>query len=161
MSIPLYFQFRIPVHGRRFVADVRIRGRITCVEEYGATCIYGVNPGGLAAGGEDLNSAYGDFKRGLAATLFDLAGEADTFGDFKRSARAFVEATDDESVAEWESARSAVRAGKTPAEGARLRRETEALPAEITVEQLQPSKSSPELNPEPELAVPPPLEMAA
>ncbi len=161
MSIPLYFQFRIPVYGRRFVADVRIRGRITCVEEYGATCIYGVNPGGLAAGGEDMNSAYVDFKLGLAATLFDLARDADTFHAFQEAATDFIAATDDESVAEWEKARGAIRAGTTPAEGAGLRRETEALPAEISVERLQPSKSSPALNPEPRVAVAPALEMAA
>lgn len=104
MTIPLYFQFRTPVHGQGFVADVRIRGRITRVEEYGSTCIYGVNPGGLAAGGEDVNSAYLDFKSGLAATLFDLAKDANTFREFKAAAQDFIAATDDESVAEWESA---------------------------------------------------------
>lgn len=104
MTIPLCFQFRTPVYGRGFVADVRIRGRITRVEEYGSTCIYGVNPGGLAAGGEDVNSAYLDFKSGLAATLFDLAKDANTFREFKAAAQDFIAATDDESVAEWESA---------------------------------------------------------
>ncbi len=161
MTIPLYFQFRTPVYGQGFVADVRIRGRITCVKEYGATCIYGVNPGGLAAGGEDVNSAYLDFKSGLAATLFDLAKDANTFREFKAAAQDFIAATDDESVAEWESARSEIRAGATPAECADLRRETEALPAEIAVERLQPSKSSPALNPEPKTAAAPPPAMAA
>ena len=104
MTVPLYIQFRTPVYGQGFVADVRIRGRITCVEEYGSTCIYGVNPGGLAAGGEDVNSAYLDFKSGLAATLFDLAKDANTFREFKTAAQDFIAATDDESVAEWESA---------------------------------------------------------
>lgn len=161
MTIPLYFQFRIPVYGRGFVADVRIRGRVTCVEEYGATCIYGVNPGGLAAGGEDMNSAYLDFKLGLTATLFDLAKDADSFREFEAAAKNFVAATDDESVGEWETARNRIRAGTTPSEGADLRRETEALPPEINVERLQPSESSPALNPEPRVAVDPALEMAA
>ena len=161
MNLPLYFQFRTPVYGRGFVADVRIRGRITCVEEYGATCIYGVNPGGLAAGGEDLNSAYLDFRAGLTATLFDLAKDAGTFREFKAAAKDFIAATDDESVEEWENARSEIRAGTTPTEGGDLRRETEALPAEITVERLQPSKSLPSLNPEPRIAATQPLEMAA
>ena len=159
--IPLYFQFRIPVYGQGFVADVRIRGRITCVEEYGATCIYGVNPGGLAAGGEDMNSAYLDFRLGLAATLFDLAKDAGTFQEFRKAAKDFVVATDDDSVEEWENARNKIRAGTTPSKGHNLRRETEALPAEISVERLQPSKSSPALNPEPKDALAPPLEMAA
>lgn len=115
----------------------------------------------MAAGGEDLNSAYADFKLGLAATLFDLAGDADTFQAFKAAATAFIAATDDESAEEWENARSEIRAGTSPIAGADLRRETEALPAEINVERLQPSKSSPALNPEPRVAVPPALEMAA
>ena len=161
MMIPLYFQFRIPVYGQGFVADVRIRGRITCMEEYGATCIYGVNPGGLAAGGEDMNSAYLDFRAGLAGILFDLAKDAETFNQFKEAAKNFVTTTDDESVQEWEDARSGIRAGTTPSEGADLRRETEALPAEITVERLQPSKSSPAMNPEPRIAATQPLAMAA
>jgi len=113
MTVPLYFRFRTPVYGRGFAVDVHIRGRITCVEEYGATCIYGVNPGGLAAGGEDMNSACLDFKSGLAATLFDLAEDADTFDEFKAAANDFVAATDEESVAEWERARSGIRAGTT------------------------------------------------
>ena len=115
MTVPLYFRFRTPVYGRGFAADVHIRGRITCVEEYGATCIYGVNPGGLAAGGEDMNSACLDSKSGLAATLFDLAEDADTFDEFKAAANDFIAATDEESVAEWERARSGIRAGTTPA----------------------------------------------
>ena len=161
MNIPLYFQFRIPVYGRGFVADVRIRGRMTCVEDYGTTCFYGVNPGGLAAGGKNMNSAYLDFKLGLAAALFDLAKDADTFRQFEETATDFIAATDDESAAEWENARSAIRAGAISADGADLRHETEALPAEISVERLQPSKSSPALNPEPRVAVAPGLEVAA
>ncbi len=152
MTIPLYFQFRTPVYGQGFVADVRIRGRITCMEEYGATCIYGVNPGGLAAGGEDMHSAYLDFRAGLAATLFDLAKDAGTFQQFEEAAKDFITATDDESVREWENARTGIRAGTTPAEGVDLRRETEALPAEINIENLLPSSSSPAMNPEPRVA---------
>lgn len=161
MAIPLYFQFRVPVYGRGFVADVRIRGRITCVEEYGATCIYGVNPGGLAAGGEDRNSAYLDFRTGLAGTLFDLATDAPTFREFKEVVTNFFTATDEESVWEWEEARAGIRGGAAPASAHDLRRETETLPPEIIVEPLLPSKASPELNPEPHAAAAQRLLMAA
>ena len=161
MTIPLYFRFRIPVYGRRFVADVRIRGRITCVEEYGSTCIYGVNPGGLAAGGEDMNSAYFEFRAGLAGTLFDLANDAATFHDFEEAAKSFIDATDEDSVKEWEDARHGIREGVTATDDINLRRETEALPVEIKVDRLQPSKSSPTMNPEPEVAAVQRLAMAA
>ena len=161
MTIPLYFQFRIPVYGRGFVADVRIRGRITCVQEYGATCIYGVNPGGLAAGGEDMNAAYLDFRAGLAGTLFDLASDAATFHQFETAATDFISATDKEGEQEWQNARNGIRRGSTPANDIDLRRETEPLPAEISVDRLRPSKASPEMNPEPRVAATQPLAMAA
>ena len=99
MKIPFYFQFRTLVYGRGFVADVRIRGRITCVREFGATCVYGVNPGGLAAGRLDLDSAYRDFRIGLTGTLFDLATDAGTFQQFKTATENFIGTTDEESGA--------------------------------------------------------------
>ena len=134
--------------GQGYVADVRIRGRLTAVEEYGAICVYGVNPGGLAAGGDDMNSGYLDFKLRLAATLFDLASDAGNFGELREAAQAFIAATDDESVEEWENARRAIRAGMTPTPVGGLRRETEPLPAE-------------DLNPDPEVALAQAPEVAA
>ena len=160
MMIPLYFRFRSPVRGRGFVADVRIRGRITCVEEYGATCIYGVNPGGLAAGGEDMKSAYMDFRVGLAGILFDLARDAETFDRFNEATKDFMAATDNESVKEWETARDEIRAGAALNEGARLRRETTALATELSVQRLPPS-TSPAPHAEPEIAAAETLTMAA
>ena len=141
MMIPLYFRFRSPVRGRGFAADVRIRGRITCVEEYGATCAYGVNPGGLAGGGVDMKSAYVDFRAGLAGVLFDLARDAETFDRFSEATRTFIAATDNESVREWETARDEIRAGAALNEGAGLRRETAALAAELSVQRLPESTS--------------------
>ena len=161
MTIPLYFRFRIPVYGRGFVAGVRIRGRITCVEEYGATCLYGVNPGGLAAGGEDLNSAHLDFRTGLVGTLLDLATDAESFGDFERLTQNFIQTTDDESVAEWQEARDSIRAGTTPIEGTKLRRETAALADELSVERLPPSTASPPAHEEPAIAATSTLTLAA
>ena len=161
MTIPLYFQFRTPVYGQGFVADVRIRGRITCMEEYGATCIYGVNPGGLAAGGEDMHSAYLDFRAGLVGTLFDLATDAESFGDFERLAHNFIQTTDDESVAEWQEARDSIRAGTTPVEGTKLRLETAALAGELSMERLPPSTALPPAHEEPEIAATSTLTLAA
>ena len=163
MKIPFYFQFRTLVYGRGFVADVRIRGRITCVREFGATCVYGVNPGGLAAGRLDLDSAYRDFRIGLTATLFDLAADAGTFQQFKTATENFIATTDEESVLEWEIARDRIRTGETPApaEGAKLRRIAEVLPVEMSVQEVVPSASSPRMNPDPRIAAASSLEVAA
>ena len=161
MKIPFYFHFRTLVYGRGFVADVRIRGRITCVREFGATCVYGVNPGGLAAGRLDLDSAYRDFRIGLTGTLFDLATDAATFRRFKTATENFIATTDEESVLEWEIARDRIRTGETPAEGAKLRRIAEVLPVEMSVQEVVPSASSPRMNPDPRIAAASSLEVAA
>ena len=113
-NIPLYFDLREIVVGQGFIAAVRMRGRATGVEDFGSTWIYGVNPGGLADHGSDLKTAYGNFRRSLVCVLLDFAEEAADFGAFSQAVRGFLEATNSESVAEWEVARSEIREGRTP-----------------------------------------------
>lgn len=113
-NVPLYFRTKQLVFGNGFVAGVEIVGRVTAVEEFGSVWIYGVNPGGIAESGDDLPSAYANFRVWFAKVLFDMAGMADDFADFRRTVDKYLRATDDESVAEWQAARKAIRAGNSP-----------------------------------------------
>lgn len=113
-NIPLYFDLRETVVGQGFIAAVRMQGRATAVEDFGSTWIYGVNPGGLADHGSGLKTAYGNFRRSLVCVLLDFAEEAADFGAFSEAVRDFLEATNAESVAEWDVARSEIRNGRTP-----------------------------------------------
>lgn len=121
-KLPIYFDFKVRISGRPFGADVRIRGRVTCVEEFGAVWMYGVNPGSLAERGHDVQSAYEAFRQGVAEVLCDLAESAPDFESFREAATAFVATTNRASVTEWETARQAIRRGA--AAQVDLRRET-------------------------------------
>lgn len=145
-NIPLYFRFAHIVCGQGFLADVRLHGRATCTEEFGSTWIYGVNPGGLAETGEDLKWAYAGFRDRLAGVLFDLAEEAGSFEEFRRRARSFFEATDAESVSEWEQARQAIRDGDDPDACRNLQRELKDLAPHIEIGEVAPRAVSPKLN---------------
>lgn len=59
-------------------------------------------------------------------SFLDLAEEAATFEEFREAANSFFQATDEDSVTEWEDARQAVRSGEDPKldPGLDLRRET-------------------------------------
>ena len=116
-NVPLYFDFRQLVAGNGFLAEIRMRGRATCVEEFGSTWVHGVNPGGLADNGDDLASAYANFRLGVIGVLFDLAKRADDLDQFHQAALTFLRETDDESVAEWEAARQTIREGDRPETG--------------------------------------------
>ena len=111
---PLYFRVRRRIQGRTFAATVEIIGRATWTLDFGKTWLYGVNPGAMAGGGDDLDGALGSFTDHLTGVLSDLADEADDLEAFRRTVERFVSATDDESVAEWEAAREAVRSGREP-----------------------------------------------
>ena len=147
-NIPLFFRFEHIVFGRGFLADVRFLGRATCTREDGSTWMYGVNPGALAEEGNDMKSAYANFREALAGVLFDLAEESGSFEEFRAAAQFFYEATDAESVAEWEEARQAIREGADPNldPGLDLRRETGDSGPDFEVVEVLPSNISPALN---------------
>ena len=144
----LLFRIRQLVFGNRFVAGVRIVGRVTAVEDFGAVWIYGVNPGGLAESGDDLTSAYANFRDWLVKVLFDFAEMADGFEDFRRNAEEFLHATDDGSVAQWRAARQAVRNGRRPQLDLIVGVEPNELDIEFHAEDLTAAveSPSPELN---------------
>lgn len=112
---PLYFDLREVVKGRTFVVTVRMRGRITGVDEGdGSVWMYGVNPAGSAGPGEDLKSAYAGFRSALGTTLTDFADRAQDFAQFRDELEAFFLGTADDIVSEWSSARQEIRDGSVP-----------------------------------------------
>lgn len=114
-KIPLYFDLQEVVKGRSFVVTVRMRGRITGVDEGdGSVWMYGVNPAGLACPGEDLRSAYAGFRHALATTLTDFAGWAQDFSQFRDELEAFFLGTADDIASEWSAARQEIRNGVVP-----------------------------------------------
>lgn len=148
--LPLYFDLREVVVGRGFIAVVRMRGRATCVEDFGSTWIYGVNPGALAEHGSDLKAACANFRRSLIELLFDFAELAADFDTFCRAVSEHFRATDRESVDEWIEARREVRRGRVPEVD--LPRESGDLEPDLQVRDLvktRPSELTPALNEQP------------
>ena len=123
--LPLYFDLRVVVEGGGFLARVELRGRVTCEEEFGSVWMYGVNPGGLAENGEDLESAYANFSRALTEIVGDFAERAADFGAFREDVEEFLMGTTEEIVDEWAAARRRIRDGDSP--DLRLPRETADL----------------------------------
>ena len=132
-EIPLFFNLVVELFGPQFAARVRVRGRITSVDEFGSTWMYGVNPA-LSAHGEGIPGAWAAFRQRIAETLSDLAEITADFSAFEEAAAAFITATDDESVAEWEAARQAIRDGAIPAID--LQHETGDIPPGVEVTEL-------------------------
>jgi hypothetical protein len=120
-------------------------------DDEGGYSMYGVNPGGMSAGGADVGEAQRAFREAHKTILFDIAAEAKDFDTFKGEAERFFHETNATMLAEWSDAVSRVRAGEVEADWlpradsdkARLSIEVVALPAE----RLQPSFNAPDEQP--------------
>ena len=110
--------------------------------EFGSYWIYGVNPGGLAQNGDDLESARANFRRAVMEVLFDFAEEASDFDRFREEVRSFLTETDDDSTEERVEARRRIRAGPIPEAG--LRAETAELDTGLEIRNLLDPASGPE-----------------
>ena len=131
---PLLFTFHDKVSGNGFLADVEARGKALMVDEGDGFWMYGVNPGGLAEGGESMPDAYWKFREDYRKVLYDIAHEAATFADFRREVEKVFNDTNNPVLQEWDEAVTDVRAGrvnaplpKQPAESERLIRVTQKL----------------------------------
>ncbi len=113
---PLLFGFRDLIAGNGFVAGVDLSGRAVLVDEGDGFWMYGVNPGGVAAGGGTPGEAQSEFRSAYRSVLFDLAAEAKDYDDFEREVNSFVTATNKPTETEWNEAVSEVRQGKVDAD---------------------------------------------
>jgi hypothetical protein len=110
-AFPLVFTFKDLLAGRGFVVSVETWGRVVLAEEAEGWTIYGVNPGGVAGGGENRSAALADFRRSYQEVLDDIAHEARDFTAFKASAEAVLHQVNEDVAAEWTALRERVRAG--------------------------------------------------
>lgn len=109
-KLPIIFSYRDTLFGPGFVVEVHAtNGRALCVREHDGVWMYGVNPGGMAAGGTDVESAHGAFRTMFSDVLKDLANEATSFDGFAAMVRAFFDDTNVGFAPEWDDAVLAVR----------------------------------------------------
>jgi hypothetical protein len=114
---PLLFGYKDLVAGDGFLAGVSINGRALLVDEADeagkmAAWVYGVNPGGLSAGGHDHGAATAAFRTAYRSVLFDIAAELHNFDEFRAEVERFFRETNVPREAEWEAAVAEVRAGR-------------------------------------------------
>jgi hypothetical protein len=132
---------RDAISGDGFLAGITLSGRALMREDDGQWWMYGVRPAGLAASGHSVEDAFLRFRNAYKEALFDIAQEHANFDDFKKEVERFFfeDDADDEDARVWESALTAIRAGKLepPEPFAKLPRESpESKPSQITVERL-------------------------
>ena len=116
-AFPFFFTFSDKVEGNGFVADVKMMGTVLGMKEDDSTWMYGVQPGGIAATGQNEDEAFSTFRRTYTSVLFDMAEEADDFSKFKQRVKIFFNEICEETKQEWDEAVEAVRRGDIEAEG--------------------------------------------
>jgi hypothetical protein len=142
---PLLFSYRETVAGKGYIAQVHLEGRALFeIEEGGEVWLYGVHPGALADTGPTPPKAYVSFRTRLTSVLYDIAAEAPDFSTFRAEVLRFFEQCDEQTKAEWEEARTAVRASDDDLAGLS---KVPAPPDPIAeVEELTPQLATPALN---------------
>lgn len=130
---PLLLGFRDLIAGNGFVAGVDLSGRALLVDEGDGFWMYGVNPGGIAAGGGTAGEAQSEFRLVYRSVLFDIAAEAKDYVDFEREVKSFVSATNKPTEAEWDEAVSEVRQGKVDADWLPKRRAESKIGVQVVL----------------------------
>lgn len=114
---PLLFSYNEILSGSGVAVRIAIEGRAVAIREDNGWWIAGVNPGAVAGGGSTLQEAFNDFRRNIKAVCIDFANDAGSFGALKQAIESFFHECDAETIAEWETAREEVRAGRVTLEG--------------------------------------------
>ena len=116
--LPFLFTYRDTLFGNGFVVHVEAKnGRALCVREEDGWWMYGVNPGGMSAYGDDPHAAHAAFRKTFADVLFDIAKDTRSFDEFRAQVQVFFEATNAGYEPEWRDASAAVRAGRVSTDG--------------------------------------------
>src|SRR5258706_8580365 len=96
---PLLFGFNDLLAGKGFFAGVSVSGRGLLVDEGDGFWMYGVNPGGVAAGGKTPAEAQSEFRLVYRSVPFDIASEAMDFHGFKEEVDRFFNDTNKPTLA--------------------------------------------------------------
>jgi hypothetical protein len=134
-NFPLLFGFRDVVAGKGYFAGVTLDGRALLADEDDGFWMYGVNPGGIAAGGESHAEAQAAFRQSYRTVLFDIASEAGSFDEFKSEVERFFKETNEPTLADWTDAVDQVRSGKVDADW--LAKRSAESKVEVRVELLE------------------------
>jgi hypothetical protein len=106
---PLFFTFRDHVFGNGFLASVISHGRILCATEGDEHWVYGVQPGGIAAPGDNPKLALDAYRQTFTDALIDIAAEAPSFEEFRTAVTKFLEEINVSMEEDWRRAVDAVR----------------------------------------------------
>jgi hypothetical protein len=112
---PILYGRRELIEGNGFVAAVALHGRVLLTEEESDYWVEGVNPGGIAARGDNPSEALAEFCSEYRVVLFDIAAEARSLEEFKTGVERFFNDTSPTAAREWEAAVDEVRSGKVEA----------------------------------------------
>lgn len=149
MRYPLLFTYRDTLFVPGFVVEVVTKGRVLGVEEPGdAFWIYGVNPGGLSAHGQDLHEAHNSFRQGFTLALHDIAKSVDSYDAFKAEVERFFDESNDYAL-DWTQAVGEVRAGLVDAD---IPRANADLPRSVQVS-IKPSQTVSPRDNQPEMVL--------
>jgi len=125
---PILYTFRDKIVGAGFLADVTVHGRALAAEEAeGEWWLYGVQPGGFAAGGTTLAEAQAEFRKDFTTILYDIAEDARDIRAFDTEVRRFFSEINEPTEREWTAALVWVRAML------REQRTAEAVPGNLAV----------------------------
>lgn len=114
-SYPIFFAYKDVVECGEFNALITARGRALLTFEDGKWWLYGVEPGGMAANGNEPKAAFREFSVAFGNIMRDLASETDCPKNFERGARQFFDSIDKTDEKAWKEARKKIKAGKLDA----------------------------------------------
>jgi hypothetical protein len=113
MNYPLFLKFTGTTLGRGFVAKIEFDGRLLGVKsDDDHWWLHGVNPSAIAEQGASLDEANERLRDALRESLAWFASQAEDFEAFQTYVERFVKTTNEDYLAEWNTAVQRVRAGK-------------------------------------------------
>ena len=86
---PLIFTYRGNVFGQGYIASVSAVSRVLGIQEEVGIWLSGVQPGGIAAGGQDLWEARVTFQQAFVGVLADIASSVGDFPAFQAEVARF------------------------------------------------------------------------
>jgi len=142
---PMIFSFRNLIAGTGFVAGVDIRGQVLLSDEGDGFWMYGVQPGGLAAGGEDRGTALCRFRDSYNSVLFDIAADAPDFANFRDQVIGFFAQINRPNAEEWSEALAEVRRTGLALDGLN-RVDADARTPGLSISEIKMSQTTPAQN---------------
>ena len=145
---PLWLAHRGVTVGRGFVANVELTGRLVAHQDSTGIWLEGVTPAGfvLDAGASSIADVQPLVRETLVGALDVFAKDAGSFGEFRDAVHAFLSTTDEAALEEWREAVERVRSTRERPDGLdtwSADRETAVEVAEMAVEDLRPSETTP------------------